>query len=558
MSFWSLNRRYRHMQRYRKIAEVLIKNGFGYLIDSLDLYQFLPLSKRFNIDSKESNNLSRAKRIRLVLEELGPAFVKLGQLLSTRTDLIPQNYIDEFTKLQDDVPALSFEVIVEHIEEALTQPYNEIFDKIEKAPLAAASIGQVHKAYLKNGEEVVIKVQRPNIKEVIQTDLGIIFNLANMIKKRGLMDDFLDPVEIAEEFDRVIKKELDYELEGRNATKFKKNFATNDNVKIPKVYWDLTSKKLLVLEYIDGTKLSTVCNKETDFNRKKLAEIGARSFMKQVLIDGFFHGDPHPGNLLITGEEQISFLDFGIVGRITPDNMKDIANLFISVTKEDVDKIVKELLDLGVLTRQINKQALKREMSELLDEYYGKSLQEIDIGRIINQMLELAFKYKIKLPPDFILLGKALITIEGVGADLDPEFNALTVAEPFAYKLLKERLNPKRLIKELFDDTRDLYEFLMNFPERLDNIVRLLEDQDLRIELKHVGLDDLISKLDIVTNRLSISVIITALIVGSSLIMQVEKGPLFFGFPIIGLSGYLIAGFLGIWLVISIIKSGRF
>ncbi|KXS44187.1 MULTISPECIES: ABC1 kinase family protein [unclassified Candidatus Frackibacter] len=558
MAFWSLNRHYRHIQRYRRIAEVLIKNGFGYLIDSLDLYQFLPLRKRFNIEPQESNELSRAKRLRLVLEELGPTFIKLGQLLSTRPDLIPQNYIEELTKLQDEVPSFEFESVIEQVEKELDCSYRELFTEIEKEPLAAASIGQVHKAYLKGGQKVVIKVQRPNIRNMIQTDLDIIFNLAKVLKQRVFTDEFLNPVEIAKEFDRLIKKELNYEIEGKNTDKFRENFADDKKVKIPKVHWDFSTKKLLVLEYIDGVKLSKVCKGETKFNRKKLAKIGAESFMKQILIDGYFHGDPHPGNMLVTDKEQLAYLDFGIVGRIDQKTMEEIANIFLAVIRQDEDKMLDGLLNLGVLTQQIDERSLKRDINELLDEYYGVSLQDVELSRIINQMLQLAYEYRVELPSDFILLGKSLITLEGVGTDLDPEFNAIKTAKPFAYKLLRERLEPKRLIKDLFDDIREFYDFIINFPEKLDKVLRLLENRNLRIELKHLGLDELISKLDIVTNRLSISVIIAALIVGSSLVMQIDKGPSFLGLPMIGLSGYLIAGFFGILLIISIIKSGRF
>jgi ubiquinone biosynthesis protein len=558
MNFWNLNRRYRHIQRYRKIAEVLIKNGFGYLIDSLDLYQFLPLTKRFNMEAQETNELSRAKRLRLVLEELGPTFIKMGQLLSTRPDLIPPNYIEELVKLQDDVSSFPFKEVLKQLEKELPRPHYEIFSRIEEEPLAAASIGQVHEAYLHGGERVVIKVQRPDIQQIIRTDVDIILNLASVLERRVFADEFLSPVKLAEEFDRLIEKELNYKIEGKNITKFKNNFVGDKNIKIPKVYWELSTKRLLVLEYIKGTKLSGVCVEESNFDREKLAEITAKSFMKQVLVNGFFHGDPHPGNLLITDKEEVAFLDFGIVGRIDPETMEEIADLFIAIIQKDVNKMVKELLELGVLTQKIDERALKLDMSELLDEYYGSSLEEIDITRIISQMLRLAYKYKVELPPNFILLGKALMTIEGVAADLDPKFNIFAVAKPFAYKLLKEKFHPKRLFDDFIDDSKNCYNFLVDLPERLDKILGLLEERDLRIELKHLGLKDLISKLDIVTNRLSISVITSALIVGSSLIIQIDKGPSFLGLPVIGLTGYLIAGFFGVWLIIAIIKSGRF
>ncbi|MBM7623220.1 ABC1 kinase family protein [Sporohalobacter salinus] len=559
MGFGRLGRHYRHIQRYRKIAEVLIRNGFGYLLDSLDLYQFLPLSRRLNLDDKkEIEELSREERLRLVLEELGPTFIKLGQLLSTRPDLIPQKYIRELTKLQDDIPPFSFDLVLEQIEEELNQPPDKVFANIEKEPLAAASIGQVHKAVLQDGQQVVIKVQRPEIKDIIETDLDIIFSLAEIIDDRVIADDFLDPVEIASEFDRIIKKELNYQIEARNTERFRKNFADEQEIKVPKVYWELSNKKLLVLEYIEGVKLSKIVSEGKNRDRKKLAQIGANSFMKQVLVDGFFHGDPHPGNILVTSQQEVAFIDFGIVGRIDEDTMEEIADLFLAVIDRDIDKMVDTLLELGMLTQKINHRALKRDIGELLDEYYGSDLKEIDISRIINQMLALAFKYRVQLPADFILLGKALMTVEGIGRELDPEFNVLAVAKPFAYQLLKERFHPKRIFKEVFGDARQLYQFLVHAPKQLERILRSLERQDFGIELKHIGLEKLIAKLDVITNRLSVSIIVSALIIGSSFIIQLEKGPTLFGLPIIGLSGYLLAGFFGLWLVISILRSGRF
>ncbi|MGM0471287.1 MAG: ABC1 kinase family protein [Bacillota bacterium] len=554
-----LNRRYRHIQRYRKIAEVLIRNGFGYLIDSLDLLQFIPLSRRFKLDHSQSTaELSRAERVRLTLEELGPTFIKLGQLLSTRPDLIPQEYITELTKLQDEVPPFSFDLVVEQLEDELDQPPDDLFASIDHEPLAAASIGQVHQAKLQSGEEVVIKVQRPEIQETIESDLDIIFNLATILKNRVFVDHFVDPVEIAEEFKRMITKELNYQIEGRNTDHFRNNFSDDPQIKIPQVYWEYSSQRLLTLEYVAGTKISQICPQKTEVDCQQLARKGAESFMKQVLVDGLFHGDPHPGNILVTPKEQLAFIDFGVVGRIDSDTMTEIADLFLAIIDQDLDRIVKKLLQLGMVTDRIDRRGLKQELAELLDYYYEANLEEIDISQVINQIMELSLKYGIELPSDFILLGKALMTIESVGAKLNPKFNIFSVAKPFAYRLLRRKFSPQNLFKELVSDGRELYNFLINAPRQLERILRLLENQDLRIELKHVSLEKLISKLDIVTNRLSISLIISALIVGSSYIMQLEKGPMILGFPTIGLSGFLLAGFLGLWLVISILRSGRF
>ncbi|WP_408954825.1 ABC1 kinase family protein [Natroniella sp. ANB-PHB2] len=556
MFFRRISKRYRHIKRYRGIVEVLIKHGFGYLIEVMDLYQFVPLSKRIKkLDSSASNQDSKAIRIRNVLEELGPTFVKLGQLLSTRPDLVPKRYIEELEKLQDQVPPMEFDKVLKQIEEELDDTYEEYFKEISPLPLASASIGQVHKAILKDGQRVVIKVQRVNIESKIETDLEIMSNLARLLKSRVFTEGLIDPVEIVDNFSKYIKQELDYRTEAKNATKFSNNFAQESDVKIAEIFWDLTTRRMLTMEFIDGIKIN---NLTEESKKGYLAKLISRSFLKQILIDGFFHGDPHPGNILITSDYKLALIDFGLVGQMNQEDREKVASLFIALIKKNMEQAVEELLELGMITQEIDVKSLKRDFYKLVDSYYGLSLKEIELAPILNQILELAFKYKIKLPIEFILLGKSLMTVERVVTEIDPEFDILEVARPFIYKIIKKRLRPKHLIKESFSEIEDLIISVMKLPEELHNILKLVEKDNLEMTLHHIGIKRLISKLDIVTNRLSVSMIISALIVGSSLIMLSDRGATFLGYPIIGVSGYLIAALLGIWLVISIIRSGRF
>ncbi|MCK8815974.1 AarF/ABC1/UbiB kinase family protein [Natroniella sulfidigena] len=556
MFFRRISKRYKHIKRYREIVEVLIKHGFGYLIEVMDLHQFVPLRKRIKkLKSSSSSQDSKAIRVRKVLEELGPTFVKLGQLLSTRPDLVPKRYIEELEKLQDQVPPMEFETVLEEIEQELGTTYQDHFKEISPLPLASASIGQVHKAILKDGQKVVIKVQRTSIEGRMETDLEIMSDLAVVLKNRVFADGVIDPVEIVDNFSKYIKQELDYRIEAKNAIKFNNNFSQESEVKIAKIFWGLTTRRMLTMEFIDGIKIN---NLTEESKKGYLAKLISKSFLKQILIDGFFHADPHPGNILITSDYKLALIDFGLVGQMSQEDREKVASLFIALIKKDMEQAIEELLELGMITREIDIKALKRDFYKLIDRYYGLAIKEIEFAPVLNQILELSFKYKIKLPIEFILLGKSLMTVERIVTEIDPEFDILEVARPFIYKIIKERLRPKRLAQDIYSQIEDLITVLFKLPEELHTIFKLVENDNLEITLRHIGIKRLISKLDIITNRLSVSMIISALVVGSSLIMLSDRGATLLGYPIIGISGYLIAALLGIWLVVSIIRSGRY
>ncbi|GAB6138291.1 ABC1 kinase family protein [Halanaerobaculum tunisiense] len=551
-----LTRSYRHIKRYRQIVEVLIKHGFGYLVEVMDLYHLVPLRKRFKtLDSSQPSKDTRAIRLRKVLEELGPAFVKLGQLLSTRRDLLPRRYIEELEKLQEEVPPMEFKQVVEILEEELGENCQQYFTHLSATPLASASIGQVHQGTLNNGEQVVIKVQRKEIESVIETDLEIMANLAQVLEKQLFSNSFISPIEIVDNFSEFITKELDYRIEARNANKFAKNLADDAEIKIAAPVWELTTRRLLTMEFIAGRKLGDLEDKAV---KQEIAERITKSFMKQTLLHGFFHGDLHPGNMIITVDNKLALVDFGLVGQLSRPDREAIATLFIALIKKDTERAVKELLKLGAVTQEVDRQELQRDFYKLIDDYYGATLEEIELGPVINRMLDLAFEYQIKLPSEFILLTKSLVTVEGVVSNLAPELNILALAKPFIYKLFKKRYHPKELIMSLTRELRSITEVMTDLPDDLQQIMHLLKDGSLTFKIEHTKLDDLICKLDIITNRLSVSLIVSALVIASSLMMLTDKGATVLNFPIIGISGYLIAGVLGIWLVISIFRSGRF
>ena len=559
MVFTKLKRRYKNINRLREITTILIKYGFDYFVKQLGLTNLISKGEKIlKLKPSKIAQLSLPVRVRLALEELGPTFIKLGQILSTRPDLIPSDYIEELQKLQDEVPPFAYEQVEKAIKRELGADVSEIFKLFEQIPFAAASLGQVHQAILKDGEKVVVKVQRPDIEKIIETDLDILFHLARLTEKHIPDSRLYDPVGIVEEFAKVIRLELDYGTEGRNAERFKKNFEGEEIIYTPKIYWEFSSKRILTMELIEGIKINAL--EELDkagYDRKKIAENGAKAFMKQILIDGFFHADPHPGNMLVMKGEIIGFMDFGMMGRLDEETREKGVDLFIALMERNPDKIINEMLDLGIAPPEIDTRSLKIDIKEMIDRYYNKPLREIRLGELINQLVEISTKYQIKMPAEFALLGKALLTIEGIGLELDPDFNLAEIAKPYAKDIILERKSPQRLFIKFLNDLNELYNLIILIPRQLNKTLKKMEKGTFKLEFQHRGLENLISALDKAANRIAFSLILAAIIVGSSLIMQTDKGPHFMGFPVIGVLGFLIAAILGLGLVIIIIRSGK-
>ena len=559
MVFTKLKRRYKNLNRLRQIVNILIKYGFDYFVKQLGLTNLISKGgKILKLKPSKIAQLPLPIRVRLALEELGPTFVKLGQILSTRPDLIPQDYIIELQKLQDEVPPFAYDQVEQIIKRELGVDIPKIFKSFEQKPFAAASLGQVHQAILEDGDKAVVKVQRPDIEKVIETDLDILFDLARLTERHIPASRLYDPVGIVEEFTKVIRSELDYGTEGRNAERFMKNFEDNKTIYTPKIYWEFSSRRILTMELIEGIKINNL--KELDkigYDRKKIAENVAKAFMKQILIDGFFHADPHPGNMLVMKDEVIGFMDFGMTGRLDEEIREKGIDLFIAVLERNPNKIINEMLNLGITYQEIDTRSLKIDIKEMLDQYYDKPLKEIKLGELISQLVEISIKYHIKMPAEFALLGKSLITIEGIGSELDPDFNLAEIAKPYAKDLILERKSPQRLILKLLNDLAELYNLIILIPRQLSKTLKKMEEGVFKLEFQHRGLENLISALDRSTNRLSYSLILAAIIIGSSLIMQTDKGPHFMGFPVIGVLGFLVAGVLGLGLVIIILRSGK-
>ena len=459
----AIGRTYRNLARYRQILSVLFKYGFGDFIDILNIEQYLEISMQmlFKKEPKNVEKLTRPERTRLVLEELGPTFIKFGQILSTRPDLIPLEYIAELAKLQDNVPSFSYEDVCTLIEKELGKPPEALFEFFEKEPLAAASIGQVHRARLKGGDEVVVKVRRPGIEEIIEADLEIMLHLASLMESHLEDFEFRHPSRIVSVFARSIEKEINYRLEASNVERFARQFLEDSTVYIPKVYRDFSTKRIITTEYVDGIKASNLeALRKEGYDLKLVASRGAILVMKQIFMQGYFHADPHPGNIFILPHETICLLDFGMMGRISRKERADFADLVMNIVRRDERKVVDSILKITHYEGQIERGTMENDFAELIDRYVGLPLKELEVGPLLHQLMEIVARYKLSLKPNFYLLVKSVSTIEGLGRMLDPDFEIIQHAEPFIRKIQKDKLNPKRLPRSCLNQVQSLSSFL--------------------------------------------------------------------------------------------------
>ncbi|MGQ3685867.1 MAG: ABC1 kinase family protein [Candidatus Loosdrechtia sp.] len=561
MQFGKIGQKIRDIRRFNQILRILTKHGFGYIIQQLHLDTHLigrgiiktRLLRRFTEPQE-----SRAVRLRKALEELGPTFIKLGQILSVRPDVVPLDLCLELSKLQDRIPPFSYEEVRKQIKESFGIYPEGLFASFESTPLAAASLGQVHRAQLKSGEHVVVKVLRPGISGVIETDIDILYNLAFLINRYMHDKRIFDPVSIVDEFARIITREMDFRYEAHNIDKFHNNFKDIPTVYIPEVFWDYTKYNVLTIEEIKGTRLNDYLGQSHPLEEKKaIATNGANAILQQIFIDGFFHADPHPGNIFILSNTTIALVDFGIVGRLDEDTRDAIVDLLIAITMKNINGILKALETLGSFVNEEVTRDLKLDIGDFIDRYYDMPLKQIDISAILPQAVDVLIRHNLKVPSELHVLIKSLATIDGIARQLDPEFNTIAHARPFVERLVHERHDPKRILKNLSSYSSELADILKLIPGDIRDIMKKVKTGTLKIEFEHRGLSKFISEMDKSSNRLSFSLVISALIIGSSLIIMTNKGPLMYGFPMMGILGFIFAGILGLGLTIGILRSGR-
>ncbi|MBI5756066.1 MAG: AarF/ABC1/UbiB kinase family protein [Nitrospirae bacterium] len=557
MPFYHFRQTYRDIQRVRQILNTLIKYGFGYIVGRLNLQGHIPLGKRlFRIPERDVMPRNAAERFRLVLEDLGPTFIKFGQILSLRRDILSEDFIRELQKLQDHVPPFPVEHAKGEILAQFGKPVEKLYAFFDEKPLAAASIGQVHRSRLFDGREVVVKIQRPGIKEIIETDLSILLTLARLLERYIPEAKFYDPVGMVEEFAQSIRKELDFRIEGRSADRFRTMFKDSKTVYVPEVIWELSGGCVITIEYSPGKRVTEI---DGDMRfRHTLAMNFSDSYLEQIFEHGFFHADPHPGNIFILDDGRICFHDFGIMGRMDEEMVDNLSGIFLAVMEKDVGKMMEIYLEVGILTGEFNQKALKREMTEFLESYYDVPLKEFSFAGFMNGLISLGRRYQVKAPTDLLIFGKAFMTVESIVRILDPDFNLTENMRPYTEVLLRKKLfEPSRIYRDMLKIGMEVNNLLRGLPRDLHHIMRRIREGRIEIEVKHDKLEDLEQHIDKASNRLSFSLIIAAIIVGSSIIMQTRIGPLFLGFPLIGVVGYLVAGFFGLWLVWAILKSGR-
>lgn len=557
--FLKFNRNIRSIRRYWNIARVLSAYGFDHMLEMLGLTDMVARSKRLlRREITDIAHLSAAERMRLALEELGPTFIKLGQLLSTRPDIIPKPFIHEFEKLQDSVPCFSFDELRVQVERELAAPVTAFFSDIDPVPLAAASIAQVHRARLTTGEEVVIKVRRPGVVELVESDISALMGLAYLAERHVAGSELYDPVGVVREFARTIRREMDFTREGHTIEKMGENFARTTWLHFPRVHWHQTSRGVLTLEYVDGIKVSDLDTLDrAGLDRTIIARRGADAFLEMVLNHGFFHGDPHPGNVLILPDNVICLLDYGIVGRLDEDLKSFISDILLAIVNRDVDEVVSQLLFAGDISDNLNVRGLKRDLATFIDSYYEIPLHDIEVGRMLLEFIEIVTLYNIRIQPDLMLLIKALVIVEGMGRNLNPEFDMIEHLRPFMEKAWRQKFSPRRISRDINSIMLSYLNFARDLPRDLKEIVNRINRNKFKIDLEHRGLDKFTTDFDRSVNRLSSSLILAALIVGSSIIMQTSRGPQLLGFPMLAFLGYTVAGVIGLWLVYAIIRSGR-
>jgi ubiquinone biosynthesis protein len=557
----------RSLRRLYEILSVFIKHGFGDVVDRI----FRKNRPGRSADgSSLPGRISSPIRFRQALETLGPSFIKLGQLISTRADLLPAHWIEELRKLQDQVPPEPFEKIQKIIEKQLSNSLAHIFEHFESEPIAAASVAQVHRARMKSGEIAAVKVVRPGIGRRIREDIRIMYYLADKIEKAFELGRIIGAVNLVQEFERTVFRELDMNIEAGNIEKFSGHFKGIDEIYICKVFWSLTTRSVLTMEYIPGIKVDEVEKmRDQGIDPKDIAMIGLRSLSRQLMEFGYFHADPHPGNTLVMDDGRVSLVDFGIMGYMDEDMMLQIANLFYGYAEHDYDLVMESLLGAGLINEDtMDLKDFRRDLREMSEPFYGRSLQNIAVLDVYNEVMQLVLKYHVRLPRDLLLLLKTFIQTEALGKILGSDASILEVMKPYAARLLQKGYDARKAVRAFGRDVRTAGGYLRLAPGYIHDILKQTAKGRQRIELAHKDLEPVTQQIEKGINRITVGVIIAASTIAGSLVLNAERKLFEFSLgvfgektlaetEVLGLTGYCIATVLGIWLILSIYRSGK-
>ena len=546
-----------HTERYRQIAGALARHGLGYMVGVFGLERFLPFHRGVLGHPRRDEPYTRPEHVRMALEDMGATFVKLGQILSTRADLLPPDYQTELAKLQDRAKALPSGEVEEVVARELGGPMKSPFASFDSAPLASASIGQAHLATLADGSEVVVKVRRPGVVEQVEEDLDILQSMAAAASRRWEFAERYDLVGLAEEFALTLRAELDYIKEGRSAERFAANFAGDAMVHIPHVYWETVTARVLTLERMQGLKIDDVAGLEAaGIDRRALAERAARIVLKMVFEDGFFHADPHPGNFFIEPEGQIGLIDFGMVGTVDGRTQEQLIGLLLAVTGQDSERLVDAFLELGVAKQRINRTVLSQDLGHLASRYYGRPLGEFALGPLLEESLAIVRRHHLHLPPNLALLLKTVAMSESLGVKLDPQFTLTRVLAPYAQRLMLERFSPTLWAPRLERAGVDAARLGTELPGQLRRLLGEIERGGLEVGMRPEGFEPLVRRFEKLGNRIVLGILAAAFVNGLAVLMSVYHPPgwqSWVGFAFGG--GLLLAAALGAYLAWAIWRS---
>jgi ubiquinone biosynthesis protein len=549
----------RDLGRLHDIASVLVRYGFSDVVRRLGLAGVLERADK-TLHREEVGALALLEppaRVRRALEDLGPTFIKLGQMLATRMDMFPPEWIAEFEKLQDQAPAVPFEDIRKQLCEDLGAEPEEVFSDLDTEPLAAASIAQVHRARLRDGTEVVVKVRRPGIRPLVEADLRLLQRLAKIFAAESSDMARFKPQEVVRQFTASLRRELDLATECRNAERIAGNCRDHPEIVIPRIYWEWTGERLNIQEAIHGISGRDVeAAERAGLDRKILARHGAQAMLRMIIEDGFFHADPHQGNYFYLPENRIALIDFGLVGRLSQERRDQVVNLLQGTMEREAERVTDVLLEWTDDTG-VDRDALQREVDALIDQYHGVPLKELDLRTMSVDLTALLRDHHLTLPPDLLLLIKALVSLEGMGRRLDPDFDVATEFSPFLRRAMLARYAPDVLLKRGWRTITEGLDILIGLPRDLRRLVRSARSGKLQLRVDVDRLQPLANQLDRAISRMTLGLVIAALIVGSSIVMTVDQGPLLLGLPLFSLLGFGGAALAGIWLLVSIIRSGK-
>jgi ubiquinone biosynthesis protein len=554
-------RQYAEIARTREIAEVLIRNGLGFVAEQVGLTQFLSARRRRRAEELDPalSRLSLSERVRRTLEDLGPTFIKIGQVLSGRADLLPAEYILELSKLLDAAPPVPAPQIVARVEEELGAVLSERFASFDQEPIASASIGQVHRAELPGGEQVVVKVQRPGVEGTVNADLDLLARQARFLERRSARARDAHLVEIVEELSQALRDELDYTVEAHNADRLRRNLSDDDRVIIPRVYWDHSTRRVLTMEALEGIKLAELERlRESGYDLPAVARVTVDLYLHQVFVDGFFHADPHPANIMACNEK-IGLVDFGMVGQLTASTKDALGSLLLALLAQDSQEIVRLILQMGAASPATDPAAVERDVQRLLIRYYGLPLERMPVGDLLQEVLSAAFKHRIHLPPDLALLARVVIVLEGVALSLDPGFNLAEMAKPFGQQLLRERFSVQRLWEEVWQTVRGGGRLLRDLPLQTISLIDRLEEDRITLGIDLRQLNQLTDRLNRMVGRLAFGLVVAALIVGSAILIHggaTEFNLLGLRLPVAQIS-FVLAVLMAVGLLFSIVRSRR-